>query len=500
MDADDSIDKDDGDLSPPVIGPPKTSITRAVLTSGAWLLGLRVGERILGLARLVVLARLLAPADFGLFGIALLALSVLDALSKTGFDEAIIQHPEEVEEYLGTAQLVQWLRGFLLAAFLFLISPAVAAFFDEPAARPLVQVLSINMLLVGLANVAVVVFQKKLSFRPFAVVSLGGTVVDFGVSVVAAFALRDAWALVYGVLAGNSIRLVLSYIVAAPVRPRFDVQRFKELAGFGGWVWSANIFHLLLNQGDDVVVGRILGVDALGIYRMAFVYASLPATEISHVVSRVAFPAYARLQGDTEALRTGYLRTLRSIALISAPLAGGIAVMAPSFVRLVLEEAWEPMVVPLQILAVWGFMRAVAASTGPVFQGVGRPEIITRLVFFKLLVMAALIFPLTARYGLVGTSVAVTVASGALLPFANRAVRRLLDCSTWEYTRAWLYPVLATATMAASLVAGHGWMGPDFGLSVFFASIVAGVAIYALLIFGVGRALGYDALAGIIKS
>ena len=496
MDLDDSIDKDDGGLSWPVIGPPKGSMARAVLLSGAWLLGLRLGERCLGLVRMVVLARLLAPSDFGLFGIALLALSIVNALSRTGFEEAMIQQSNEITEYLGTAQLTQVLRGIVMTAVLFLIAPGVATFFDEPSARPLLQLLSANMAIVGLANVAVVVFQKQLVFRQFAIVSVSGTLVDFVVSVVAAFVLRDAWALVYGVLAGNLARLLVSYVVARPVRPRFDLQRFRELAGFGGWMWDANIIHLLLNEGDDIIVGRMLGANALGTYRMAFVYASLPATEISHVISRVTFPAYAKLQADTESLRKGYLRTLRGTALASAPLAGGIVVMAPSFVRLILEAPWEPIIVPLQILAVWGFIRALGATTGPVFYGVGHPQIVVRLLLVKLLVLVALIFPLTSRYGLVATSLAVTLAAVINFPLASRAVMRLLRCGARDYIGAWLHPVLATIAMVAALAGWHRWVGPEFGLSVFFVSIVAGVAIYATLVFGVGRMLGYDPFSG----
>ena len=110
---------------------------QAVVASGFWLFGLRLSERMLGLARMVVLARLLAPSDFGLFGIALLALSVLESLSSTGFNEAIIHRQGRTDEYLGTAWTVHMTRGFLLAAAMFAASPLVASFFGEPASEPL---------------------------------------------------------------------------------------------------------------------------------------------------------------------------------------------------------------------------------------------------------------------------------------------------------------------------------------------------------------------------
>lgn len=497
MQADESSEINGGESTPAGADRPQRSLQQAVVSSGFWLFGLRLSERLLGLARMVVLARLLAPNDFGLFGIALLALSVLESLSSTGFNEAIIHRQGRAEEYLGTAWTVHMARGFVLAAAMFAAAPLVAAFFAEPASEVLLRALSINLVLSGLTNISVVVFQKELDFRKLAYMGACGALVDVVVSIVAAVALRNAWALVYGVLAGNVVRLVLSFVIAPLVRPRFQLARFKELAGFGGWVWGANLLHFLANQGDDVVVGRMLGAPALGLYRMAFAYAGLPATEITHVVSRVTFPAYAKLSGDLPALRRGHLRAVQATALVSAPLAVGIAVMAPSFVRLILEPAWEPMVVPLQILAAWGLIRSISATTGPLFQGLGRPDIITRLVLLKLLTLLAVIFPLTARFGLAGTSLAVGLSAAVSYPLAAVAVVRMLQCSGWEYVRTWLFPVVAAAAMGAALLLFHARQGADFGLPVFFASIAAGAIIYAGLALLVGPRFGYDALAAV---
>lgn len=465
------------------------------MASGFWLFGLRIGERLLGLARMVVLARLLAPGDFGLFGIALLAMSVLEALSGTGFNEAIIHRRTDTEQYLGTAWTVHMLRGLLLAVAMFAGAPLVAGFFEEPAAEPLLRVLSVNLLLSGLTNISVVLFQKELDFRRLATIGACGALVDVVVSVAMAFVLRDAWALVYGVLAGNVVRLLLSFLIAPIVRPRFDAARFRDLAGFGGWVWGANLLHFVANQGDDVVVGRMLGANALGLYRMAFVYAGLPATEITHVLSRVTFPAYAKLSDDRPRLQRGHLRAVQATALISAPLAAGIAVMAPSFVRLVLEPPWEPMVVPLQILAVWGLVRSLSATTGPLFQGLGRPDLITRLVLLKLLVLIAVIFPLTARFGLVGTSLSVVLSAAVSYPVAAFLVVRLIGCTVSAYVRTWLVPTVAATAMAAVILLFHTRQGPDFGLLVFAASIVGGALVYGILVVLVGPLFGYDALA-----
>lgn len=480
--------------TPGLAGPPPGSLKQAVLTSGGWLLSLRVAERLLGLARLVVLARLLAPDDLGMFGIAMLAMATIETLSQTGFNEAIIQRGGAARDYLGTAWTVHVLRGAVLAALLWAASPLVAGFFEEPGAVPLLRVLCLNLVIVGLTNTGAVLLERDLRFGRVAAISAAGGLVDIVVSVAAAFALRSAWALVYGVLAGNLVRVAVSYLAVPPVRPRFDRARARELSGFGGWVWAANLLHFAANQGDDIIVGRILGSAALGIYRMAFAYAALPATEITHVISRVTFPAYARLRDDAAGLRRGYLITVQAVALVAAPLAAGIAVMADGFVRLILEPAWQPLVPPLQILALWGFIRALAATTGPVLYALGRPQTVTRLVGLKLVLMLLMIFPLTMRFGLAGTSWAVVLAAALNYPIAALVVGRSVGCGAREYARACLVPAAAALAMAAAIVGWHRSLPDDFGLVVFVGSIAGGAALYVLAVLLLGPLVGYRAL------
>lgn len=470
------------------------SLRRTVLAAGSWLFALRLVERLLGVARMIVLARLLAPDDFGLFGIAMLAMSVIETASQTGFNEAIIQQRRPASDYLGTAWSVHLVRGAALAVALWAVAPLVAAFFREPTAVPLLRALCLNLLLVGAANTGVVLLQKDLRFARLTAVSAAATLVDVAVSVIVAVTLRSAWALVYGVLAGNLARVLVSYVVAPAVRPAFDTARLRELAGFGGWVWSAGLLHFAANQGDDVIVGRMLGTPALGVYRMAYAYAGVPATEITHVISRVTFAAYAKLRDDAAGLREGYLRTVRAVALVAAPLSAGIAVMAPSFVRLVLEPIWEPLVLPLQILALWGLLRSLAATTGPVLLALGRPEVVTRLVGMRLLALLALIFPLTARYGVPGTAAAVVLAALIDFPVAAVVAGRLVGYGVRDYVGAWLFPALAAAAMAAVVAAWHAWLANDFGLPVFCASIAGGALLYVTLVVAVGPLFGYRAL------
>jgi O-antigen/teichoic acid export membrane protein len=196
-----------------------------------------------------------------------------------------------------------------------------------------------------------------------------------------------------------------------PYRPRiaFDGKKAMELFRFGKHLLGSSIIILLITQGDDAVVGKLLGVTALGFYVMAYKFSNMPATGITHVFAQVAFPTYAKLQDDLEGLRNAYLKALKYIACISIPASGGLIVLAPEVVKCFLGERWMEIVPAMRILCIFGIIRALGGTTGPLFQGVGRPDIITKLNLGKLVIISVLIVPLTRRLGIVGTSLAVTI-------------------------------------------------------------------------------------------
>ena len=124
-------------------------------------------------------------------------------------------------------------------------------------------------------------------------------------------------------------------------------------------------------------MGKLLGVTALGFYQLAYRISNMPATEITHVISRVTFPAYSKLQDDIPKLREAYLKVLQITAFLSFPIAGLIFVLAPDFTKIFLGEKWMPMVPAMQVLVFAGLSRAIAATAGYIFYAVGKPKIDT---------------------------------------------------------------------------------------------------------------------------
>jgi len=318
---------------------PGETLSQKVVKGGFWVFLLRIVNRGFSLVRLIILARILSPSDFGLMGIALLTMSTLETFSQTGFQQALIQKKENIRSYLDSSWTALIFRGFILFVILYFIAPYAAIFFDAPKAKPIIQVIGFTVLFRAFTNIGVIYFQKELEFNKQFIYQFSGTLADFIVAISAVLILKNVWALVLGSLAGSIVRCLISYLIH-PYRPKlnFNLEKIKELFGFGKWILGSNILAFLLTQGDDIFVGKLLGTTALGFYQMAYRVSNMPATEITHVISQVTFPAYSKLQGNIPKLREAYLKVLQFTAFLSFPIAGLIFILAPDFTKIFLGE------------------------------------------------------------------------------------------------------------------------------------------------------------------
>lgn len=462
---------------------PGRSLSDSAVRSGFWALLTRAAQQVFGLIKIAILARLLAPNDFGTMGFALLTMSALETFSQTGFQSALIQKQGEIEAHLDVTWTFLVLRAILLFLIMYCLAPYVAAFFAAPPVEGLVRFIGVSMLLGSLTNIGVIYFQKDLQFNKLLVYQFSVTLADFVVAVVSAFIFRDVWALAFGYLAANVVGVVVSYLIH-PYRPRisFDFSVAGQMFGFGKWVLGSSIIVYLTTQSDGVFVGKVLGPAALGFYQMAQKVANLPATEITHVISQVTFPVYSRLQSDAERLRVAYLKISQVITLIAAFVAAIVFVLASEITLVFLGDKWMPMVQALRILSLAGFLRAISANAGYVFYASGKPGIDTKLQMLRLFVLVVFIYPLTMRWGITGAAVAVCLSvSVSFIAYAVEAVR-ITRCGWFSYFSTMMLPVMSGIAMSVSLVMTKEHVARDFwgvlllcafGTSVYL--IVAGV-------------------------
>ena len=458
---------------------PGQTLSQKVVRSGFWVVTFKIVERTLRFIRTVILARLLAPSDFGLFGIACLAMNTLETFTKTGFGTALVQKKERTEDFLDTAWTVSIIRGVSLFLILFFSAPLAANFFNSPKATPIIRVIATILLFGSVSNIGTVYFVKELDFRKRFIIQITRTIANVGVAIPLAFILRNTWALVWGMLAGSIVGCIMSYIIH-PYRPKLHLEtvKAKELFTFGKWIFASTIIIFLVTQGDDILVGKLLGVTALGFYTMAYAISNLPATEITHVISNVTFPAYSKLQDNLPKLREAYLKVLQLTAFISIPLAGGIFILASDFTRIFLGDKWMPMVPAMQVLALWGAIRSIGATTGPIFQGVGNPGIATKLQFGQLILLVILIYPFTIRWGILGASWAVVFAALIANLVGGYMVIKVTKCGIQNFCKMTGLPLINMGIMISSISILKVYWLNLIGIRGLFLFILLGILIY----------------------
>ncbi len=423
-------------------------LANRVIRGGFYVFALNLICRGFEFVRTIILARLLLPSDFGLVGAAGAAIAAIEAFSGTGFTHALIQKKGSTAGYLDTAWLVSAIRGLLIFGILFFCAPLVARFFGNEAIIWVLRATAFTSVLSGFTNIGIVYFQKNLRFERQLLLDFAVVLVSLFVSITLAIKLRSVWAIVYGGLAGSFIKLILSYALHS-YRPklRFDFAKAAELFGYGKWILGSSILWFIVLQGDDIFVGKMLGLTLLGFYQLAYRIGNIPATEISHVINRVTFPAYSKLQDEPQRLRHAFLDVLQLTSIILIPLVGAIFSLAYDFINIFVGYKWVQMVPAMKVLALAGLIRAIGVTSGSVFLATGKPAIDTRWQAVRLFILAVLIYPLAVQWDILGVSLAVLFSTlVTTIAFSVYAIK-ITRCALKDFLKRIVLPLLGGCIM-----------------------------------------------------
>jgi len=383
-----------------------------------WIGALRVFTRAISYGRTALIARILSPTQFGIYGIASLVLSLLEILTETGINVFLVQNEEKVERFINAAWLISIIRGVVISILIFLFSGLVADFFNVTDVKPLIVLISIVPLIRGFINPSIVKFQKNLEFQKEFYYRSVIFLVESAVSVALVIFTLSPIALIWGLVAGAIFEVGISFIFVRPV-PKlfFEFSSVKQIFKKGKWMTLTGIFAYFFHNGDNIVVGKILGAGSLGIYDMAYKLSILPITEVAAVISQVTFPVYVRIGQDKKRLRRAFGRTLLLVSTISLPIGAIFILFSREIVLTILGPKWTSSIQILQVLAIFGVIRAITSCANAVFLALKRQEYVTIITLSGLIALSLIIVPFIRIFGLIGVGLAVTVATVATIPF-----------------------------------------------------------------------------------
>jgi len=477
------------------------ALTRSAGRGALWQIMGGGWQTFVRLAASTVLARVLAPEDFGLFGMALLVQAFISHIGALGMSTGIIAKKNVSEDDLCTCFWTMASVRFILFIATFAIAPLAAAFFDNTKVTWVLRAVSFTFLFSILSAVSTTLLQKQLRFGHLVIINGLSALVESGIAVTLAL-LTDLryWALVCAMLI-SSLFMHLTIFAWVKWYPKFKFSKesFRYLFRYGINNLGFSIVNYFHQNIDYLLVGRLLGTASLGFYEFAYRIPHLILDRFARPVGSVVFPALSKVQDNNERLIAGYVKAAKYIALGAFPALGGLAVLSDLTVTVLWGEKWLPIVIPLRMLCLCAAIRCVMTPIGSIFLCKNRPDIPFKFSLVTLAFTFSVVGILGYLYSLNGVAagmLASTLPSIYLLLLAFK----MTESSPVKLLSALWVPAVASGV---SMLCAYGMR---FGLEllglasliVLLGSVLAGVVGYMVCLFVVFPATSKEILQSII--
>lgn len=454
----------------------------------AWTAALRWSAQAISWVGTAIAARLLTPGDYGLVGMAMLAIGLVRMVEDFGMDAVMVQ--DRSIEGVRQARLAGLilLMGFVLCLAFVMLSGPVAMFFREPQVASLISALSLLCIADALQVVPRALLQRQMQFRKLALLQFVQVLATQVVLVIAAWRGLGVWSLVFNSLGGALAGTVL-LIAWRPYKinlPRNLHMLARPL--LQGWrVLASRFAWYAYSSADQTIAGRVLGKDALGTYSFAMTFSTMISQEISSVLSRVVPGVFSTVQNRQDELRRYFLILTELLSCLSLPVAFGMIVTADLVVALVLGPQWDAVVAPLRILSLYAAMYSTQVLLGHVLMWTGRFRANMWCSALAAVLLPAA-FYIGSSWGLVGIAWAWVIA----FPIANLPalviVFRVIRISVWQWFGAFAPSLLACVVMVAAVALLRSTLPPSQPVPLaVMASVLTGTAVYAaVMLLGFG--------------
>ncbi|MEZ9866565.1 MOP flippase family protein [Vibrio sp. 10N.261.51.A4] len=419
----------------------------------------------LQLIQVSILARYLSPSDFGLMAIVTVIVGFCSMFMDMGISSAIIHKQDITHRQLSSLYWLNVFSGVALFIFIYLSSEIIAYYYNEPDLVTLIKLLSITFFISSVGNQYRVLNQKELNFNFLAKVEVAAVLISFFVAVVCAMCGYGVYSLVYATLVNvtisNGLFVLFGYSSYKPllIYKHSDV---KELIKFGAFQMGERSINYFNSQFDIILIGKLLGTEALGIYSVAKTFVMKPAQIINPILTKVTFPVMSKLQNDIKKLKFVYINMIYYLCLVNFPIYTAIAVLAEPIVLSVFGKEWLESVKILQVLSIYFMLRSILNPVGALQLARGRAD----LGFYWNLALATIV-PCTiyfgSFYGLIGVSVALLSLQIFInFPAWYFMVYPLCDISFKLYFLNILKPIIITfCTLGISIVVANGFVDYD---------------------------------------
>lgn len=436
----------------------------------------------------VLTARQLTPSDYGLIAMIESVAPYLALLAALNLQTWIVQTEVLDAEDERAVLTMTTIFGALVSAAAFFSAPYIAAFYQTPEMELPFQILSISFLLKGIYTVPESLLRRELRFKPIALTKLGIGLLRSVTQLVLAYRGYGYWALVIGMLIREVGSLVcFSAINGLPKGFCWKPELFKRALAFGIPATGGHVFWIIFSTADEVVIGRLFGAKALGLYALAFMLIDMPLAKINEIVRPVIIPFFSRIKADKAALKRGFLKTVRGVCALVFPALLGLAAVAPDFVPVLLGETWEPMVAVLQVLCLVGIMRAFIDNAPPLLLALGLPKKELQIHFISAVIFPPMFYYFGSIYGLFGVLGAWLLGLPILALVALNIISSHVGVRPVDYLNNLKVPIVCSSIMLAAALGAHTLLTNADQITRLIVVILVGALSYGAVLWGLYR-------------
>ena len=387
------------------------------------------GNSLLLLPSAIILARLLSPEEMGVAAAAFFFMQLCARVTQFGFGVSLVRTKDLTPDHVSSVFVSSLGMGIVAWAAMTLGAPAAGAFLRSTDAAAILPVAAWTFLIMPFGTVPTALLSRDMRYRDSSSSDWFATFTESATAIVLAWNGWSYWSLVYGRLAGDASRaLCRAVMVRWRPRVRFSAAAMRETFSFGVGVYAKNLLDFTAQNIDNLIVGRVLGMTALGFYDKAFQTMHRFTMRIAMGGPSVSFRIFALIQDDPERFRRAYRKVILSIALLGFPIITGMIVAAPQLIEVLFGRQWLPAVLPFQILCVAAYGRLLNTYASSATQAKGQiwSEVRRQALFTGVLVTAVWTL---AHYGIAGAALGVLLATAAMTVMLQALILRLSSMS-----------------------------------------------------------------------
>ena len=362
----------------------KKNNSKITISNFLWRFAERSGAQLVTFIVSIVLARILAPEDYGTIALVTVFTTIMQVFVDSGLGTALIQKKDADELDFSSVFFFNVGVCVLLYVFMYFTAPLIAKFYGDNTLISIVRVTSLTIIVSGIKGIQQAYVSRHMLFKRFFYATLGGTIISAGIGIVMAYTGYGVWSIVVQQLTNNIVDTAILW-VSVKWRPRkaFSWERLKSLLNYGWKLLASSLIDTIYNNLRNLIIGKVYSSVDLAYYNQGDKFPKLVVTNINTSIDSVLLPTMSRVQESHEEVKLMTRRAIKVSTYVMAPLMFGLAFCAEPVVKLILTEKWLPCVLFLRIFCISYMFWPIHTANLNAIKAMGRSDLFLKLEIAK---------------------------------------------------------------------------------------------------------------------